>query len=552
MKKIFYIATSALLLASCETAFDTYSEYVDVHGKEMYPNSSADLTTELGWERFILSWDNGSDVSLTKNIVVWTINPGTDAEVKDSVEIDININKFDSEADASGYDFPITGGAKIEIYTENSQGVRSNPLTYTTPELYHLNHSEVVGQPATTVTGSIYSDNGNGSSVVLVYLAAKESNVTATSILYTAADGSAAEYNVVDSDFAAGYVRLAVDSGTEGNIAAAKSFTLANCIDAISLTGENAENISISEYVYNNNYDINNSPKFKADVLVSNSVSEADLANFVATTKELKLSGDIATIKDVAHFPMLEKVIIGSRIHYLSSSFAGFTLDDAAGDAAYIKSAILLGLAKDIKFDIHYNMYDVASHLGNLVEGDYSKASPLPTILSPGYIKPANWMDDPAMAWSATTPGYQFDYYSMYYLFAYDTDYNIIENGGFEEIRPVSNNEKFQLEIDFNAAVKLNGVAVRQLSWSNRPAIQKMSLKYALESDPNTWIELPNGELNFYGEYETISFSDLPTSIENVHAVLVELMPEIVNTPYGWPSVPTDVYVFSIDDLMFY
>ncbi len=547
MKKIVYIFAAMMLLYSCQSQLDTYEEYVGDGGKIKYADKIDSLSTSLGWQRVVLEWSNGKDVSITQNLVKWEIGSTT----TDSVFLDASLQRFESDLDAPHAVFPVDSIVKFSIYSINIDGVYSK-VTNVSPTVYDLGHPDVNGV-FTFMKNALYFDNGDGTSRAFIYLSNNVSQYinSELAISYVNTQSQNAQYIITSEDLLAGSLSLDFKTGTEGDIRVNLEFKLPNCIDTVILSGDTGAPVSIEKLEVNyDSYDINNNPTFKTEVMQRHNLSEDELPNFIATTEVLHLDYSVESLADVAFFPNLKRVVLGSGRHFASSKKYS-TLADAKSDADYLLLLNEFNLIPNLKFEIYNNQFGIGSYLtevdGLVIDNNFNKTPVFPTIsvLNPNFVESViDWtvVFNGSFRAYLDKPVSLFDYDATTLKMLSSWTQMIVGETPQASIDPSVGDEIFSAIIDFNEAKTVGGFGIRQTTSPSYSQMPSATVYYATSSNPDNWVLMgKHKEITVGDAYAEISVHDFGDRVTDVIKIKVVFTPVLKATNMQ----------FSLDDLFF-
>ncbi len=335
MKKIIYILLIGILFSACESAEDTYAEYNTP--KHRYVGKCTDLRLEVGWHRFILTWQNTTDAAVDSIIVRWKDQNG----LKDSVLLPAGTEKYVTDPIFSNLNYSFTVNAR-DTRGEESIGesaVYGTPLTADSEILISLQHIErkyyFVGEELILYLQPFKLDS-------TTYL---KSEVTYTS------GGEEMKYLLTAEDIEAGIKTLTgVDENTEVSIS--NTMKVDDYIDTMYL---NPYSLDRNFIAMDGTFRANLIRQFKTPNITK---------EILDTMTVLYADYDINSFEDILYLPKLEKMILGQGRYGTRATNKSKLRDKEVSLDAMDKMHTLNGLEVDL-YGSQYNLKNAASFISD-------------------------------------------------------------------------------------------------------------------------------------------------------------------------------------------
>lgn len=341
-KHIINLFAAVALLVGCnESLEDTYSDYAG-DGKIRYVAKCTEVHVTPKWEGLVLEWINGTDATIDKIKVVWTVE-----DRKDSVFLPNTSTSFELKN--------LTDGTfRFDVCAVDSVGNQS--LTETTYGRPYTRQHEIMLAFTRGVLKSYFLKNK-----MIFFSDMWNENIEEMKLQYKNTQGET-QYYLFDKETS--YNNLVtiddVSMNPADTVYVLRKGRLEDCPDIIEF-----DPYAISRKK-NFSAGFVNAIHLRYGKLTDTKEQEAEFEKFVEEVEELEFDYDIETFEDVLYCPKLKKLVFGKN-RYLDSRY-GTEYDKSLLLGSEEKSVQVLNKANEILgltidyyggWEIHYFNYEL-------------------------------------------------------------------------------------------------------------------------------------------------------------------------------------------------
>lgn len=446
-KKYLWLLLSIFFVAGCESLEDTYSDYAG-DGAIRYLGSCTDVSVVPGWQRLIVTWNNGIDPVIDKVKVSWKI---------DDIQRDTLL-----ERNLDSCSLPTTANGTYEVAVCNvDQKGNSSLATTLFVRPYSYEHEAVSSFTRLISKQYFVGDN------LLLFFSGWVDNISMAQLDYTDKTGNPQFFPLTQEVVDQKFIKLPHAIDLDKPVVLKREGRVSGCPDLIEFKLDTLSH----EKLY--------SSEFKTWIKAKYKQPEFDAA-YVEELTELEIDYSISSLVDILNLPKLQKLILGKN-RYLYNNM-GFLNNTNAASVLLEKQESLFALKEmhtaNANFTVErYNQHyfknaDLDADMQNWVE---SKANP---------SAPARHFID-ASECTITCPGVDPLYLS---------DLDLVFDGKVTTYWQPANADiarTYEIQVDMNTLQSIEGVRITQRSnnWYS-PAFNDLlppSLKIKVSKDGLTW-----------------------------------------------------------------
>lgn len=284
-KKYLWLLLSIFFVAGCESLEDTYSDYAG-DGAIRYLGSCTEVSVVPGWQRLIVTWNNGIDPVIDKVKVSWKIN-----DIQRDTLLERNLDSCS---------LPTTANGTYEVTVRNvDQKGNSSLATTLFVRPYSYEHEAVSSFTRLISKQYFVGDN------LLLFFSGWVDNISKAQLDYTDENGNPQFFpltqDVVDQKF----TKLPGKIDLDKPVVLKREGRVSGCPDLITFESDTLSH----EKLY--------SSEFKTWIKAKYNLPEFDAA-YVEELTELEIDYSISSLVDILNLPKLQKLILGKN-RYLYS-----------------------------------------------------------------------------------------------------------------------------------------------------------------------------------------------------------------------------------------